>query len=389
MLSRRITIIVGTGISLIVLAATAISGLAGKLRLTTPVADPSPSCGPNVTGCVRFAVIGDFGDQTNDSGQPDANVATMVKSWSPQFIITVGDNNYPCGDSDTIVANLQPYCDYIYNPGAVATDSTSGKQVSAVCSGTAASNKRNLFFPTLGNHEWYAKDAVPYTKFFTKLPVNPTGTKIGKAPNQRYYDFTWQTRDGKATPLHFFAIDSEDKQAIEENCKLTKKTATYEPDGATPGSKQYGWYKGVVQKATEPWKIAFFHHTPYACTGGDKDSTWMQWDFEKLGTNVILAGHKHIYQRFAQKNWHDHPYITNGTGGTELSNCADMGKDFVKQTFITKKYGALLAEATNTTITFYYYTLNSPSDSSNTLTDWVQVTKNSSGGGQTMTCKGC
>ena len=61
---------------------------------------------PNV-----FAVIGDFGL----AGNNELEVANLVKSWNPDFIITTGDNNYELGESSTIDANIgQYYHDYIY-----------------------------------------------------------------------------------------------------------------------------------------------------------------------------------------------------------------------------------------------------------------------------------
>src|SRR3972149_6817631 len=59
----------------------------------------------------HFAVIGDYGvDNTNEAG-----VAALVKSWSPDFIITTGDNNYLYGESSTIDRNIGKYYhEYIY-----------------------------------------------------------------------------------------------------------------------------------------------------------------------------------------------------------------------------------------------------------------------------------
>src|SRR5882672_3673404 len=92
---------------------------------------------------VRFAVIGDFG--LNNSTERD--VADLVKSWNPDFVITVGDNNYPYGAASTIDANI-------------------------------------------GNHDWYTAGATPYLDYFV-LPNN-----------ERYYDFV-------QGPVHFFAVDSD------------------------------------------------------------------------------------------------------------------------------------------------------------------------------------
>jgi hypothetical protein len=78
------------------------------------------------------------------------NVNSLVKSWNPSFIITVGDNNYERGEASTIVENIgKYYCDFMYNPGAPAGQ---------VCTGRAANEKTNYFFPSLGNHDWYYYD---------------------------------------------------------------------------------------------------------------------------------------------------------------------------------------------------------------------------------------
>jgi len=63
---------------------------------------------------VTFAVIGDFGL----AGQNEADVANLVKSWNPDFIVTAGDNNYPDGAVWSIDDNIgQYYHDYIFNYG--------------------------------------------------------------------------------------------------------------------------------------------------------------------------------------------------------------------------------------------------------------------------------
>ena len=60
---------------------------------------------------IRFAVIGDFGD----AGSDEEAVASLVDSWNVDFIITVGDNNYPDGEASTIDENIGQYFhQYIY-----------------------------------------------------------------------------------------------------------------------------------------------------------------------------------------------------------------------------------------------------------------------------------
>src|SRR6266852_3114617 len=66
--------------------------------------------GPAASGAV-IGVVGDFGSGTSN----ELAVANLIKSWNPDFIMTVGDNNYPYGQAATIDGNVgQFYHDYIY-----------------------------------------------------------------------------------------------------------------------------------------------------------------------------------------------------------------------------------------------------------------------------------
>ena len=126
-----------------------------------------------LAGDVRFGVIGDFGANTPE----EAAVASRVKSWNPDLILTVGDNNYQLGLASTIDANIGKYYhDYIYPyKGTFGAGSADGV---------------NHFFPELGNHEWMQPNAQPHLDYFT-LPGN-----------ERYYTFTQGA-------VQFFAIDAD------------------------------------------------------------------------------------------------------------------------------------------------------------------------------------
>src|SRR5262249_3475785 len=87
-------------------ARSAATATAGHV---TPTLPPPPTPTPQHT--TRFAVIGDCGL----AGEPEQAVATLVKSWSPDFILSTGDNNYPDGAAETLDANVgQYYYDFIY-----------------------------------------------------------------------------------------------------------------------------------------------------------------------------------------------------------------------------------------------------------------------------------
>src|SRR2546429_8826532 len=114
----------------------------GFLLIGTPV-------GLAQSTTVRFAVIGDYGT----AGQNELDVANLVKSWNPDFIITVGDNNYPYGWASTIDKNIGQYFhDFIY-----PYTGTYG----------AGAPAQNLFFPALGNRAWTTPAAPPPLHYLT------------------------------------------------------------------------------------------------------------------------------------------------------------------------------------------------------------------------------
>ena len=241
-------------------------------------------------------MIGDYGE----GNQAEADVATLIHGWNPDFVITVGDNNYPLGAADTIDARIgQYYHDFIfpysgsYGPGAT----------------------ENRFFPTLGNHDWYAVGAKPYLEYFT-LPGN-----------ERYYDFV-------RGPVHFFALDSDEN----------------EPDGFRANSVQAAWLQQVMAASTSRWNIVYFHHAPYSSGTMHGDSVWMQWPFKAWGADAILAGHEHNYERLLVDGL---PYFVNGLGGGGIYN---FGTPLPESQFrYNANYGAMLVTATDAMVNFEFY----------------------------------
>src|SRR5512134_3630713 len=65
-------------------------------RHTLPEVEPPPA------GTIRFAVIGDYGSGSDK----ERDVAQVIESWKPDFIATLGDNNYPDGAAETIDRNV-------------------------------------------------------------------------------------------------------------------------------------------------------------------------------------------------------------------------------------------------------------------------------------------
>lgn len=245
-------------------------------------------------GTARFAVIGDYGDDSDE----EEDVADLVKSLNPDFIITTGDNNYPDGEASTIDRNIgQYYHEFIfpyrgnYGPGA----------------------STNRFFPSLGNHDWHTPGVRPYLDYFT-LPGN-----------ERYYEFVWG-------PVHLFAIDSD----------------VDEPDGRTASSDQAEWLRRALAASNAPWKIVYFHHPPYS-SGRHGSTTAMRWPFREWGATATIAGHDHVYERLIIN---DFPYFTNGLGGTSRYAFEEILSG--SRVRYNADYGAMLVNANDSSITFQF-----------------------------------
>ncbi len=247
-------------------------------------------------GSISFAVIGDYG--SDDSHQ--LAVANLVKSWNPEFIITLGDNNYPDGEAATIDANIGKYYrEYIY-------------PYRGTYGAGAATNR---FWPAVGNHDWdnqVGPPLQPYLDYFT-LPNN-----------ERYYDFV-------RGPVHFFVLDSDSS----------------EPDGIKATSVQAQWLRNKMASSTAPWKIVYLHHPPYSSRSSYLN---LQWPFEAWGANAVLAGHHHLYERVMKGI----PFITNGLGGESTGDFITPIAGSVVR--FGEDYGAMRVTASSTTLTFEFIT---------------------------------
>lgn len=245
----------------------------------------------------RFAAIGDYGS----AGPAEEAVAQLVKSWNPEFIITLGDNNYEVGDSATIDQNIgQYYHAYIYK--------YRGRY------GPSASTNR--FFPSLGNHDYYTRNGEPYKYYFT-LPGNG-----------RYYDFV-------RGDVHFFALDSDPA----------------EPDGISASSVQAQWLRAGLAASTARWKIVYLHHAPYS-SGSHGNTQELQWPFREWGASAVLAGHDHHYERLLVDEL---PYFVNGLGGRSIYGVRPQQLP-QSQAIFNADYGAMLLNATPDSLTLQFVT---------------------------------
>lgn len=229
-----------------------------------------------------FAFVSDYGDGGSDSH----NVAVLVKSWKPEFILTGGDNNYSTGSAADIDNNIgSQYRSFIY-PYAGSQPLWAGEMAAT----------KNKFWPVPGNHDL---DTVvggiagaPYFDYFTLPKTN--------ASTESDYDFIHG-------PVHFFMMNS----AINTAGVLTDALGNDEL------SVRQAILAQRVALSTAKWKVLVFHHPPYtsgsAYTPG---KTQLRWDYKSLGIDLVLNGHSHNYERLVVAGL---PYIVCGSGGHGLT----------------------------------------------------------------------
>jgi len=276
------------------LAGLAAAGLA--LLAAGLAAAPAPAAPPPAT--VRVAVIGDYGW----AGPDEAAVAALVAGWAPDFVLTVGDNNYEDGAASTIDPNIgQYYHAFIY----------------PYSGGYGAGAAANRFFPALGNHDWVAPNAQPYLNYF------------GLPGNERHYDFA-------RGAVHVFVVDSD----------------PHEPDGIAMTSTQAVWLQAALAASTEPWNLVTMHHPPYS-SGLHGSTAALQWPYAAWGATAVLAGHDHHYERILRGGI---AYFLDGTGGRPLYPAGPPYRVPVvgSQVIYNARHGAMLIEASPTRITFKF-----------------------------------
>ena len=257
-----------------------------------------PESEPLATDSIRFAVIGDYG-----SGTPrEWDVALVVDSWNPNFVATVGDNNYPAGSRDTIDENIgRFYHRYIagyrgrYGEGA----------------------RENRFFPIPGHIDWDGEALAPYLEYFS-LPGN-----------ERYYEF-------ERGPVHFFMLDTDER----------------EPDGATVGSVQARWLRRQLGESNAPWKLVFAHHAPFT-SHTVEDVERMRWPFKEWGADAVLSGYYHVYERLEVDGL---PYFVNGVGGSWHSHFGAI--DPASRFRYNDDFGVMVVDADDSRMLFRFIDSN-------------------------------
>lgn len=246
-----------------------------------------------------FAFIGDYGADNADENA----VSLLIKSWNPEAILTLGDNNYPSGSASSIDKNIGKYFHDYIKP-YTGTFGPEGDE--------------NRFWPSIGNHDVMSGIGAPYYNYF-ELPNN-----------ERYYDFV-------KGDIHFFCLDSDPS----------------ETDGYTENSVQGVWLMNKLQSSTSKWNIVYAHHPPYSSDAIHRNTDYMHWPFKDWGADIVITGHAHTYERLMVDSF---PYIVNGLGGTGKYNFGSVQSGSIVR--YNQKFGALQLIAAADSLAFRFYTVD-------------------------------
>ena len=201
-------------------------------------------------------IIGDPG--TGNDGQFDVRDSYYaVESTETPLVIFLGDNAYQEGKD----SEYQEYVFEVYHEMF----------------------RRSAWWSCPGNHDYLSCDEDNETGPYFDIFTFPKFGEAGGAPSnsERYYSFDYAN-------VHFLSLDGE------------------LPDA------QFDWLENDLNQTTQTWIIAIIHYPPYSKGSHDSDEsssmTHVREDLipilESAGTDLVLTGHSHNYERSYLINGH-------------------------------------------------------------------------------------
>lgn len=201
----------------------------------------APSCPPyDADAAVEWVCFGDSGDPTTISDTEA--VADLALEMAPDFIVHLGDTNYPNGDPATVFDNmLKHYGSYI----------------------------RSAWYQVMGNHD-YDTDVGAY--LLTQLPA------VQSLMDETNVSFCYKFTRGL---VDFFVVN-------------TGGTGADSIDEATAIPV---WLTAALAASTNTWKVVFMHKSP-SSSGVNyyPGVTGVDWD-ALTGADVVIGAHSHNYER--------------------------------------------------------------------------------------------
>jgi hypothetical protein len=228
---------------------------------------PTPTNTPTATSTAssESVVLVGAGDIAECGGNAEATA--LLLDNIPGTVYTVGDNAYPNGTTAQF--------NDCYNP-------TWGRHKART-------------HPAVGDNDYNTSGAVPYYNYF--------GAAAGD-PNEGYYSFdlgSW----------HIIVLNG--------NCS--------EVGGCSPSSAQGQWLQADLAANQNACILAIHHEPLFSSKGGDSSMQDFWVPLYAAGADIVLSGHRHMYERFAPQNPNGVADPTSGirqfvvgTGGAGLTS---------------------------------------------------------------------
>jgi hypothetical protein len=231
---------------------------------------------PPGSGAVTFIAFGDSGTGSNEQRQ----LASLMTADTFDLALHAGDIAYG-NTGGTGDATWRTFHDWFF--------------------GVYGWLPRRPFFPSEGNHDSRPTNGNgrAYLDVFS-LP--PNGASTGYPDHaERYYSFDWG-------PVHFVALDTE-----------------FGFQDLTRRAEQLSWLEVDLAATSQPWKIAYFHRSPFSA-GGEHGSDLAVRNafsplFERYGVQLAISAHEHDYERTRPQAVAGGPpvvYVVSGGGGAPL-----------------------------------------------------------------------
>ncbi len=238
----------------------------------SPTPTHTPTLGPTPTATntpsadgVIFVGAGDIAD----CGEEEDELTAQLLDNIPGTVYTVGDNAYPGGTTSAFNNCYQP---------------TWGRHKART-------------HPAVGDNEYSTAGASGYFNYF--------GAAAGE-PGKGYYSYdvgSW----------HIIVLNS--------NCSQI--------GGCDPESAQGQWLQADLAANPRACILAIHHEPLFSSKGGDEDLRDFWAPLYEAGADIVLSGHRHMYERFAQQNpdgvaepGRGIRQFVVGTGGSSLTSPA-------------------------------------------------------------------
>jgi uncharacterized protein (TIGR03437 family) len=224
-------------------------------------------------GPFKFVAIGDSGQGTAEQ----FGLVPLIAEEQPALVIHSGDVVYPVG-------GWTEYQDFYFTPYEDLL-------------------RRIPFFLSLGNHDVMTASGEAYLA----LHAHPV-EGVPAQDRGRYYSFDWGD-------VHFVALDS--------NAPLIP--------GEEAMQRMLAWLDQDLARSRQYWRIAFFHHPPFASGFNELDPLSAEVRarivplLEAHEVDLVINGHEHSYQRTLPMREGEicepgagPAYVTTGGGGAGL-----------------------------------------------------------------------